>query len=54
MQEEQLEGKEEKEQEQEVSKDSAPIHEDWSLLQRLLLHAGPSSQRCREVQEWEQ
>ena len=52
MQEEQLEGKEEKEQEQEVSKDSAPIHEDWSLLQRLLLHA--SSQRCREVQEWEQ
>ena len=54
VQEEQFEGKEEKEQEQEVSKDSAPIHDACYLLQRLLLHAGPSSQRCREVQEWEQ
>ena len=51
VQEEQFEGKEEKEQEQEVPKDSAPIHEACSLLRCLLLHAAPSEQRCREVQE---
>ena len=51
VQEEQFEGKEVKEQEQEVSKDSAPIHDACYLLQRLLLHATPSEQWCREVQE---
>ena len=34
-----------------MSKDTAPIHEACSLLQRLLLHAAPSEQRCKEVQE---
>lgn len=52
VQEEQFKGKEEKEQEQEVSKDSAPINDACSLLQRLFLHAAPSEQRCREVQHF--
>jgi midasin (ATPase involved in ribosome maturation) len=34
-----------------LPKDSAPIHEACSLLRRLLLHAAPSEQQCREVQE---
>ena len=50
VQEEQFEGKNE-EKEQEMSKDSAPIHDACSLLQRLLQHAAPSEQQCREVQE---
>ena len=41
VQEQQYEGKEEKEQEQEVSTDSAPINDPCSLLQRLLLHIAP-------------
>ena len=52
VQEEQFKGKEEKEQEQEVSKDSAPINDAYSLLQRLFLHAAPSEQQCREVQHF--
>jgi hypothetical protein len=50
VQEEQFKGKKEKE--QEVSKDSAPIDDACSLLQRLFLHVAPSEQRCREVQHF--
>ena len=50
VQEEQFKGTKEKE--QEVSKDSAPINDACSLLQRLFLHVAPSEQRCREVQHF--
>ena len=49
VQEEQFKGKEEKEQEQEVSKDSTPINDACSLLQRLFCTLPPLSsgaERC--------